>query len=112
MQTKTSDLQGRASHRDELRDWKPRKDSQFLHDRPWHMAGFNRIGTDGSLVSRQTAKRGGGYIQHFASPIGESVMRILYDRKSLEGRVGWVLLWLLGVPIPVLLILFLLRGCT
>jgi len=39
-------------------------------------------------------------------------MRILYNRKSLEGRVGWVLLWLLGVPIPVLLILFLLRGCT
>jgi len=29
-----------------------------------------------------------------------------------EGRVGWVLLWLLGVPIPVLLILFLIRGCT
>jgi hypothetical protein len=28
------------------------------------------------------------------------------------GKVGWVLLWLLGVPIPVLLILFLLRGCT
>jgi hypothetical protein len=29
-----------------------------------------------------------------------------------EGKVGWILLWLLGVPIPVLLILFLLRGCT
>ena len=33
--------------------------------------------------------------------------------KAMEsGKVGWVLLWLLGVPIPVLLILFLLRGCT
>jgi hypothetical protein len=29
-----------------------------------------------------------------------------------QGRVGWVILWLLGVPIPILLILFLLRGCT
>lgn len=29
-----------------------------------------------------------------------------------EGKVGWILLWLLGVPIPVLLVLFLLRGCT
>jgi len=29
-----------------------------------------------------------------------------------RGRAGWILLWLLGVPIPILLILFLLRGCT
>jgi hypothetical protein len=29
-----------------------------------------------------------------------------------EGKAGWILLWLLGVPIPVLLVLFLLRGCT
>lgn len=28
------------------------------------------------------------------------------------GKIGWILLWLLGVPIPVLLVLFLLRGCT
>ncbi len=29
-----------------------------------------------------------------------------------EGKAGWILLWLLGVPIPVLLVLFLIRGCT
>jgi hypothetical protein len=29
-----------------------------------------------------------------------------------EGKVGWILLWLLGIPIPVLLLLFLIRGCT
>lgn len=29
-----------------------------------------------------------------------------------QGKVGWVILWLLGIPIPVLLILFLIRGCT
>jgi hypothetical protein len=34
-------------------------------------------------------------------------------RKRLEsGRVGWIFLWLLGIPIPVLLVLYLLRGCT
>ena len=33
-------------------------------------------------------------------------------RASQEGKVGWILLWLLGIPIPVLLVLFLLRGCT
>lgn len=29
-----------------------------------------------------------------------------------RGKIGWILLWLLGVPIPVLLALFLIRGCT
>jgi hypothetical protein len=34
------------------------------------------------------------------------------DRRSESGRVGWVVLWLLGIPIPVLIVLYLLRGCT
>jgi hypothetical protein len=32
--------------------------------------------------------------------------------RQQGGKVGWILLWLLGVPIPILLVLFLLRGCT
>jgi hypothetical protein len=32
--------------------------------------------------------------------------------NAQSGRAGWILLWLLGVPIPILLILFLMRGCT
>jgi hypothetical protein len=32
------------------------------------------------------------------------------QRRS--GKIGWVVLWLLGIPIPILLILFLIRGCT
>lgn len=32
--------------------------------------------------------------------------------SSQSGRMGWVLLWLLGVPVPVLVLLFMLRGCT
>jgi hypothetical protein len=27
-----------------------------------------------------------------------------------SGKIGWALLWLLGVPLPVLLIIWLLRG--
>lgn len=33
-------------------------------------------------------------------------------RNSEEGKIGWILLWLLGIPIPVLLVFFFLRGCT
>jgi hypothetical protein len=33
-------------------------------------------------------------------------------RKLESGRAGWIVLWLLGVPIPVLLVLYVLRGCT
>lgn len=29
-----------------------------------------------------------------------------------RGKIGWILLWLIGVPIPILLVLYLLRGCT
>jgi hypothetical protein len=32
--------------------------------------------------------------------------------RAVSGKVGWLILWLLGVPIPILLILFLIRGCT
>jgi hypothetical protein len=31
---------------------------------------------------------------------------------NAEGKLGWILLWALGVPIPVLIILFLIRGGT
>ena len=27
-----------------------------------------------------------------------------------SGKIGWALLWLLGIPLPVLLIIYLLRG--
>ncbi|HJQ62005.1 MAG TPA: hypothetical protein VJ834_04035 [Burkholderiales bacterium] len=29
-----------------------------------------------------------------------------------RGKIGYILLWLLGVPIPVLFLIYLLRGCT
>lgn len=30
----------------------------------------------------------------------------------ISGKVGWIFLWLIGIPVPILLVLFLLRGCT
>ncbi len=33
-------------------------------------------------------------------------------RARQEGKIGYILLWALGVPIPVLFAIFLLRGCT
>ena len=32
--------------------------------------------------------------------------------KNEHGKIGWILLWLLGVPIPIQLVLYFLRGCT
>ena len=29
-----------------------------------------------------------------------------------EGKVGYILLWALGVPIPILFLIYLLRGCS
>jgi hypothetical protein len=42
-------------------------------------------------------------------PVKGGSMKIL---RNQQGAIGWVLLWLLGIPIPILLILFLVRGCT
>jgi len=39
----------------------------------------------------------------------------LPDRNGLivqAGKIGYILLWLLGVPIPILFFIYLLRGCS
>lgn len=36
----------------------------------------------------------------------------LRSRLHQQGRWGYILAWLLGVPIPILVIIYLLRGCT
>lgn len=33
-------------------------------------------------------------------------------RPPERGLIGWILLFLIGVPVPILLVLFVLRGCT
>jgi hypothetical protein len=36
----------------------------------------------------------------------------LKEQIKERAATGYILLWLLGIPIPVLLLFFLLRGCT
>jgi hypothetical protein len=33
-------------------------------------------------------------------------------QKTQGGKIGYILLWLVGVPIPILFVIYLLRGCT
>jgi hypothetical protein len=58
-----------------------------------HLAG-------GRLASSNRNARSGG------SPMRK------WNEKLESGRAGWILLWALGVPIPILLVLYVLRGCT
>lgn len=40
-------------------------------------------------------------------------MNALHDKlKSTQGKIGYIILWLLGIPIPILFAIFLLRGCN
>jgi hypothetical protein len=32
--------------------------------------------------------------------------------ENEKGALGWALLWAIGIPIPILVVLFLVRGCT
>jgi hypothetical protein len=41
-----------------------------------------------------------------------ALMRNLKNWKEQGGKIGYILLWLLGVPIPILILIFALRGCT
>ena len=36
----------------------------------------------------------------------------LTERIKEVGATGYILLWLLGIPLPILFVIFLLRGCT
>jgi hypothetical protein len=44
---------------------------------------------------------------------GEEVMKLVASicGRTQEGKIGYILLWLLGVPLPILFLIFLLRGC-
>lgn len=39
-------------------------------------------------------------------------MKLLERLKSEEGKIGYILAWVVGVPIPILLAVFLFRGCN
>ncbi len=37
-------------------------------------------------------------------------MKTQLTTKFNQGKIGWILLWLLGIPLPILLLVYLLRG--
>ena len=39
-------------------------------------------------------------------------LRRFSPRRMQEGRWGYILAWLIGVPVPILILIYLLRGCT
>jgi hypothetical protein len=39
-------------------------------------------------------------------------MKIPKKTQRTDGKIGWALLWLLGIPLPILFFLFVVRGCT
>jgi hypothetical protein len=39
-------------------------------------------------------------------------MKTSKPKASISGKIPLVLLWLVGVPVPILIIIFLLRGCS
>ena len=40
------------------------------------------------------------------------IRRPAHSLKAQAGKLGYILLWALGVPIPILFVIYLLRGCT
>jgi hypothetical protein len=39
-------------------------------------------------------------------------MKDIKEVKSASGKIGYILLWLVGVPVPILLLIYFLRGCN
>jgi hypothetical protein len=48
-------------------------------------------------------------MQNYPALQGRCKMKLLKDEK---GAIGWILLWAIGIPVPLLLLFFLARGCT
>lgn len=40
------------------------------------------------------------------------ISRFIEKSRGEKGGIGYILLWVLGVPLPVILLISLLRGCN
>jgi len=43
---------------------------------------------------------------------GTEMRKVISRYQQEEGAIGYILLWLMGVPASVLFLVFLVRGCT
>jgi hypothetical protein len=70
------------------------------------------------LVRRNSAYSAKISPTHAHPPLGAIHCRegdeMMHLARKIEqaGATGYILLWLLGIPIPILILIFLLRGCT
>ena len=48
----------------------------------------------------------------FNNKIRRKIHMRLKQKIGEAGAMGYILLWLLGIPVPILLLIFLLRGCS
>jgi len=61
------------------------------------------------LIEEAIMMTGIGYLRRLGQ--GLRSMKHPTPVKLQEGKMGYILMWLLGVPIPILLVIYLLRGC-
>jgi catalase len=71
---------------------------------------LTEVGEKTPVFTRISTVAGGAGSVDFQGS-GKSKRRIAMLSNE-EGAIGWILLWVLGIPIPILVVLFLLRGCT
>jgi hypothetical protein len=61
-------------------------------------------------IKKEIAMLKTNYFNRLTKSVG-SLRTISALKKQQEGKMGYILLWLLGVPIPILFVIYLLRGC-
>jgi hypothetical protein len=50
-------------------------------------------------------------MDHTNALVPGSPRRLSLRERLEQGKIGYAILWLLGVPIPVLLLIYAIRGC-
>jgi hypothetical protein len=61
------------------------------------------------IVQCELSRRFAGFCRLLEQQQRGAPMKKVVDRS---GKAGYIIAWLLGVPIPILLLVFLLRGCN
>jgi len=68
-------------------------------------------GTPTTRANRKLRLKGEACMNKIRLPALRRVLPVSSLQRQ-QGKLGWIFLWAIGVPIPILLILYLLRGCT
>jgi hypothetical protein len=83
------------------------------HNRQQHRTRFNKgyfsFHDFGMTVAHRAKHRSQTATLLVADTCGKGIFLMLGNQK---GKVGWILLWAIGIPVPLLVLLFLVRGCT